>query len=94
MAELSEENIVLANKIAQRIKFLRKKFCGPKQADFIRKYNIEKQLISRWENPIKIDPKTGIKKGRGITIYSVNTFCSTIGISLKEFFDDEIFLKK
>lgn len=91
MAELSEENIILANKISQRIKFLREKTCGPKQADFIKKYNIEKQLISRWENPIKIDPNTGRKKGRGITIYSVNVFCKTIGISLKDFFDDEIF---
>ncbi|WP_423819675.1 XRE family transcriptional regulator [Salinimicrobium sp. TIG7-5_MAKvit] len=91
MAELSKEDIILANKIANRIKFLREKYCGPKQADFVKKYNIEKQLISRWENPIKIDLKSGKKSGRGITIYSVNTFCRTIGISLKEFFDDEIF---
>lgn len=93
MAELTEEDIILANKIAQRIKLLREKFCGLKQADFVRKYNVEKQLISRWENPIKIDQKTGMKTGRGITIYSLNTFCSLIGISLKDFFDDPSFDK-
>lgn len=91
MAELSDEDIILANKIAQRIKFLREESCGNKQADFVRKYNIEKQLISRWENPIKIDRKTGRKTGRGITIYSINTFCNLIGISLHDFFDHEIF---
>ncbi|GHA32817.1 hypothetical protein GCM10007103_12830 [Salinimicrobium marinum] len=91
MAELSDEDIILANKISIRIKYLREKYCGPKQADFVKKHSIDKQLISRWENPIKTDPKSGKKTGRGISIYSVNQFCSIIEISLKDFFDDEIF---
>ncbi|WP_298247936.1 helix-turn-helix transcriptional regulator [uncultured Christiangramia sp.] len=91
MAELSKDDINLANLIAQRIKFLRERSCGKKQADFVKKYNIEKQFISRWESKIKIDPKTGKKLGRGITIYSIQTFCNAIGITLKEFFDDDSF---
>lgn len=91
MAELSKEDILLANKIAQRVKTLREQFCGPKQADFVRKYNIEKQFISRWESKVKFDPKTGKRTGRGLSIYTINSFCNTIGITLEEFFNDDIF---
>lgn len=91
MAELSPENIILANKIATRIRQLREEKTGPKQMDFVRKYNVEKQIISRWENHIKINPETGIKSGRGITIYSVKEFCQIIGITLAYFFDDDLF---
>lgn len=91
MAELSRENIILANKVAKRIKNLREQKTGSIQMDFVRKYNIEKQIISRWESPIKTNPKTGEKSGRGITIYSIEEFCNIIGITLKEFFDDELF---
>ncbi|MFI2744507.1 XRE family transcriptional regulator [Zhouia sp. PK063] len=91
MAELSKENIILANKIATRIKNLREETTGPKQMDFVRKYNIEKQTLSRWESQIKINKKTGKKSGRGITIYTVEEFCKIIGITLKDFFDDDLF---
>ncbi|MGM0934586.1 MAG: XRE family transcriptional regulator [Bacteroidota bacterium] len=91
MAELSRENIILANKIAKRIKNLREEKTGSIQMDFVRKYNIEKQIISRWESPIKTNPKTGKKSGRGITIYSIEEFCNIIGIKLKDFFDDDLF---
>lgn len=93
MAELSSEHIILANKIAQRIRDLRIQKCGDKQKDFIEKYNVEKQVISRWEAQIKIDPKTGdrIGKNRGVTIYTVEKFCNLIGITLSEFFNDSLF---
>ena len=91
MAELPKENIILANKIATRIKNLREEFTGSKQMDFVRKYNVEKQIISRWESQIKIDENTGKKSGRGITIYTVDEFCKIIGITLKDFFDDDLF---
>ena len=58
---------------------------------FKRKYNVEKQIISRWESQIKIDENTGKKSGRGITIYTVDEFCKIIGITLKDFFDDDLF---
>lgn len=91
MAELSKEDIVLANKVADRIKELRIQSTGIKQIDFANKYNIDRQIVSRWESPLKIDSKTGKIKGRGITIYTVNKFCNLIGITLKDFFDDPMF---
>ncbi|APS39791.1 hypothetical protein [Salegentibacter sp. T436] len=91
MAELSKENIILANKIATRIKNLRTEVTGSKQMDFVRKYNIEKQTISRWESQITIDKKTGKKSGRGITIYTVEEFCNLIDITLMDFFNDDLF---
>ncbi len=91
MSELSKENVALANNIAKRIKALRQEDTGMKQMDFVRKYNVEKQTISRWESQIKIDDKTGGKSGRGITIYSVAEFCKIIGITLTDFFDDDLF---
>jgi len=93
MAELTQSQIILANKVAQRIKDLRVKNCGPVQMDFVKKYNIEKQLISRWESPIKIDSLSGQRRGRGVSLYTIETFCEAIGITLKEFFDDSLFEK-
>ena len=91
MAELSQENIILANKIATRMKNLREQKTGPKKMDFVRKYNVEKQTINRWESHIKLNEKTGEKRGRGITIYSIEDFCKLVGITLTEFFDDDLF---
>ena len=92
MSKLTEENIIFANKIADRIKNLRVQYAGKKQSDFVKKYNVEKQEISRWESHVKISSKTGKIIGRGITVYTIKKFCNLIGISLKEFFDDKIFL--
>ena len=91
MSELSKENMILANKIARRIKDLREADTGPKQMDFVRKYNVEKQTISRWESYIRVDKNTGSRSGRGITIYSVEEFCKLIGITLMDFFNDDLF---
>lgn len=93
MSKLSEENIILANKIADRIKNLRILYAGKKQIDFVEKYNVEKQEISRWENHVKRNKKTGKIEGRGITIYTIEKFCNLIGITLNGFFDDDLFRK-
>lgn len=81
MAELTEEDIKLKNKIAERIEFLRIK-TGLSQTDFAKKYDIDRQIINRWES---------VKNKRGVTIYTVQKFCNMIGITLKEFFDSETF---
>ena len=91
MSGLSKKAIVLANKIADRIKMLRIQYIGEKQTDFAYKYNIDKQDISRWESHVSKDVTTGKVKGRGITIYTVKRFCDLIGITLFDFFDHELF---
>jgi len=91
MAKLLEEDILLANKIAERITFLRINDSGDKQIDFAKKHGIDKQLISRWESRIIIDKKTKKIKGRGITIYTIKKFCDMIGITLVEFFESPLF---
>ena len=91
MSGLSKDDILLANKIADRIKTLRIQHTGERQVDFVEKYNIDKQDISRWENHLKRDEKTGKIKGRGLTIYTLQNFCNLIGITLDYFFDDPSF---
>lgn len=77
MTKLTSEDIILKNKIAERIKFLREK-TGLSQSDFAKKHDIDRQILNRWES---------INNKRGITIYTVNKFCNMIGISIKDFFD-------
>jgi transcriptional regulator with XRE-family HTH domain len=84
MAELTEEDKILKDKIIDRIESLRLK-TGLSQADFAKENNIDRQVINRWES------KTN---KRGITIYTIKKFCDMIGINLKEFFDDKIFNDK
>ncbi len=80
MSKLEKEDIALKNKIADRIKFLRIK-TGLSPSDFAKKHDIDRQILSRWENK---------SNKRGITIYTINKFCKMIGIPLKEFFDFDI----
>ncbi|WP_369765278.1 helix-turn-helix domain-containing protein [Flavobacterium sp. WC2429] len=77
MAELEKEDIILKNKIADRIQSLRLE-TGLSQSEFAQKHDIDRQIINRWES------KTN---KRGITIYTINKFCKMIGISLKDFFN-------
>lgn len=76
MAELEKEDIILKNKIAERIQSLRIK-TGLSQSEFAQKHDIDRQIVNRWESNNK----------RGITIYTINKFCNMIGISLNDFFD-------
>ncbi|WP_336715241.1 helix-turn-helix transcriptional regulator [Chryseobacterium mucoviscidosis] len=77
MAGLNEEDILLKNKIADRIKFLRAS-TGLSQSEFAKKYEIDRQILNRWESK---------SNKRGLTIYTIAKFCSLLEISLKEFFD-------
>lgn len=81
MAELTPEDIILKNKISERIKTLREG-TGLTQIDFAKKHDIDRQHINRWENP---------NNKRGVTVYTVKKFCQMLGISLKEFFDSKLF---
>ena len=84
MAELTKKDTILKNKIAKRIEFLRKK-TGLSQTDFAKKYDLDRQIINRWES---------VKNKRGVTIYTIKRFCDMINISLKDFFDSDLFLDK
>lgn len=77
MSKLTNEDTVLKNKIAERIKFLRMK-TGLSQSDFAKKYDIDRQILNRWESK---------SNKRGVTIYTISKFCNMIEITLKEFFD-------
>lgn len=77
MSKLKSEDIALKNKIAERIKFLRIQ-TGLSPSDFAKKYDIDRQILSRWEST---------NNQRGVTIYTINKFCNMLGITLKEFFD-------
>jgi transcriptional regulator with XRE-family HTH domain len=77
MAELDKEDIVLKNKIAERIQLLRIK-TGLSQSEFAQKHDIDRQIINRWESN---------KNKRGVTIYTIKKFCNMLNITLKDFFD-------
>ena len=81
MAVLGYDDIVLKNKIAQRIEQLRIN-TGLSPIQFANQHNIDRQIIHRWESQ---------KNKRGVTIYTVAKFCQMIDISLNEFFNDRIF---
>lgn len=83
MAKLSEEDKVLRGKIAARLKELREK-SGSIQSDFATNNNMDRQILSTWENT---------NNNRGMTIYTINKLCKIIGIELRDFFDSEIFAK-
>ena len=58
MGRLTKEDTILQNKIAERIKFLRIK-TGLSQSEFAKKYDIDRQILNRWE---------GKNNKRGVTI--------------------------
>jgi len=80
MSGLDQEDIILKNKIAERVRFLREK-TGLSQSDFAKLHDIDRQLINRWESK---------HNKRGITIYTIMRFCNMLKISLKDFFDFDI----
>ena len=81
MAELTKEDTILQKKIAERIQFLRLQ-TGLSQTDFADKYHIDRQLINRWES---------VKNKRGVSIYTIYRFCKMLDLTLKDFFDHQIF---
>jgi DNA-binding XRE family transcriptional regulator len=83
MAELSKEDIIFKNKIAQRIETLRLQ-TGLNQTKFAERHDIERQTINRWESQIT---------KRGVNIHTVRKFCKMINISLSNFFDSDEFVE-
>ncbi|TDN80370.1 hypothetical protein DET49_13211 [Salegentibacter sp. 24] len=81
MAKLREEDEILKQKIKLRLLGLREKQ-GDSKSGISKNIDVDRQNFQPWEN---------IKSKRGITIYSLNRICKALGITLKEFFDDELF---
>lgn len=81
MAKLTEEDKILRSKIILRLKELRESSTH-KQTVFAHEMGLDKQLINSWES---------LNNNRGISIYSINKICIVLKISLKEFFNSDIF---
>lgn len=80
-AKLDEIDIQLKDKIAKRIKELRKS-TGKKQNHFASEdMESDKQILHRLES------------GRGASIYSINKICRVMDITLTEFFNSPLFLE-
>jgi transcriptional regulator with XRE-family HTH domain len=78
-ARLDETDIKLRDQIARRIKELRK-LSGKKQNHFATEdLEADKQMLQRLES------------GRGASVYSINKICIALGITMKDFFDSELF---
>lgn len=81
MGSLDKDDIIFNQKVALRLKNLRKER-QPIQSQFAKNHNIDRQILSRWENP---------NDKRGVSIHTIRRFCKLINISLKDFFDDNLF---
>ena len=81
MAKLRKEDEILKTKIKERLSKLRNEL-GDSKSDLSKNIDIDRQNFQPWEN---------LKSNRGISIYSLNRICNALGITLKEFFDDELF---
>ena len=81
MAKLRKEDEVLRDIIKQRIINLRTNQEELK-INVAKKIDMDRQNLQPWED---------LTSNRGISIYSINRVCKAFNISLKEFFDDEIF---
>lgn len=81
MAKLRPEDIILREKIKQRLASLREDKGGSK-SDLSKNIDIDRQNFQPWEKK---------DADRGISIYSLNRVCKALGISLSDFFNDPIF---
>lgn len=81
MSKLTEDDIKLRNNITQRFINLREK-TGLNQSDFAKQHEIDRQQVNRWES---------FEVERGVTIYTINRFCTLVKITLKDFFNDPLF---
>lgn len=79
MGKLRKEDIILRQKIKLRLKQLRGE---ESKSSLSKEIDVDRQNFQPWEE---------IGSDRGMTIYSINRVCKSLGITLKEFFDDEIF---
>ena len=81
MAKLREEDEILKQKIKLRLVQLRE-MQGDSKSSISKNIDVDRQNFQPWEN---------FKSNRGINIYSLNRICKAFGITLKEFFDDDLF---
>lgn len=81
MSKLSKDDIELRNMITQRLINLRKS-TGLSQSEFAKLHEIDRQQVNRWES---------FESERGVTIYTIQKFCTLVKITLQEFFDDPLF---
>ncbi|GEN77171.1 helix-turn-helix transcriptional regulator [Chryseobacterium hagamense] len=81
MSKLNKDDIELRNMITQRLINLRKS-TGLSQSEFAKLHEIDRQQVNRWES---------FESERGVTIYTIQKFCTLVKISLQEFFDDPLF---
>jgi DNA-binding XRE family transcriptional regulator len=83
MAKLREEDEILKKRIKLRLNRLREEL-GESKSDVSKNIEVDRQNFQPWEN---------LRSDRGITIYSLNRICRAFGITLKDFFDDQLFKK-
>lgn len=81
MSKLNKDDIELRNKITQRLIDLRRS-TGLIQSEFAKLHEIDRQQVNRWES---------YESERGVTIYTIQRFCTLTKITLQEFFDDPLF---
>ncbi|WP_294230269.1 helix-turn-helix transcriptional regulator [uncultured Chryseobacterium sp.] len=81
MSKLNKDDIELRNRITQRLINLRKS-TGLNQSEFAKLHEIDRQQVNRWES---------FESERGVTIYTIQKFCTLVKITLPEFFDDPLF---
>ena len=81
MAQLRKEDKILRDKVKLRLRKLRNEQEESK-TDVSKRIEVDRQNFQPWEN---------LDSERGMSIYSINRVCEALGITLKEFFDDEIF---
>lgn len=75
---LSKGDLYLKKQITERLKELRET-TGKNQVDFAYDLGLDKQALNR------------IEKGNGGNIYTILKYCKYFKISLKDFFDSDLF---
>lgn len=76
---MSDEEVLKAIKL--RYKELREQ-TGLKQVDFANKFHLDRQQVNNWES---------FNSTRGVSPYTINTFCKLNNINLRQFFDSSLF---
>lgn len=84
MGNLRPEDIILRDQIKLRLKELREE-ASQNKSNLSKDVEIDRQNFQAWE-------KLNIE--RGMSIYSINRVCKAFKITLKDFFDSDIFLNK
>ena len=84
MGKLRQEDIILRERIKLRLTELREK-ASQNKSNLSKDVEIDRQNFQAWE-------KLNIE--RGMSIYSISRVCKAFGITLKDFFDSDIFTEQ